>query len=697
LLTDSTALLTDDRARYAFWRSPADQPRWARPVLLAIAATAAVLYGRNLAHAGYSLPYSAAVRSMSESWKALLYGAQDPGATVTPDKLAGSFVPQAISARIFGFHEWSLALPQAVEGVVSVLVMYRVVRRWTGPAAGALAAGILTFTPVLAAMFGHAMEDGALTMCLVLAADRYQLAVSEGRLRPLLMAGVWVGIGFQAKMLQAWLIVPALALGYLLAAPGPFRRRTAHLAAAGAVTLAVSVSWMLLMTFTPAADRPYIDGSTNNNAFSMVFGYNGFDRMGIHIPGAIRTQVQSIGGGGQGQTGVSNQPFMLSGGPAHGTGKPGPGPAHGTGKPGPGPRPAARPSGGPGLDAGWTKLVGDRLGTQIGWLFPSALLGLAVGLWRSRGRPRTDACRGGLVMWGTWLAVSAAVLSKIDVPHTAYVAILAPPLAALTAVGVVLGVRDLREREWRAWLLPTMVVANAAWAVFLSRDYTGFLPWLVPVVLASAATALAALSVALLRRRAEKQTATPERVAVTARVTVAGTVLGLVAMLAAQATWAALVLDPLYAGSPAEATTGPSLVALGALAHAEAGAADTRRLLGYARAHRDGAGYLFAADTATGTQLINATGADILLMGGFSGLAPNPTLRSVERLVSTGRLRLFLLTDSDAFQMNGGPIRANTVSAVKAWVRSSCVQVLPAAAYSGAGQSTLYRCGGEGR
>ncbi len=122
--------------RWEVWRSPDDQPRWARPALLGIAVVAAVLYAWNITQAGYAPFYSVAVKSMSESWKAFFYGAFDPNATITIDKLAGSFLPQALSARIFGFSAWSLALPQVIEGVVSVLVMYRVVRRWAGvPAA----------------------------------------------------------------------------------------------------------------------------------------------------------------------------------------------------------------------------------------------------------------------------------------------------------------------------------------------------------------------------------------------------------------------------------------------------------------------------------------------------------------------------------------------------------------------------------
>src|SRR5882762_2865549 len=287
LVDPPTAPVTSRRRRWEVWRSPGDQPPWARPALLGIAAVAAFLYAWNITEAGLAPFYSVAVKSMSESWKAFLYGALDPQATITIDKLAGSFLPQALSARIFGFHAWSVALPQVIEGVVAVLAMYRVVRRWAGVVPGLLAAAIFALTPIAASMFGHSMEDGALTMCLVLAADAYQRAVSEGRFRSLLMAGVWVGLGFQAKMLQAWMVLPALAVGYLVTAPAPLRRRLAHLGAAAVVMLAVSLSWIALYTFTPAADRPYVDGSTNNSAIAMVFGYNGVERFGISFPGAV--------------------------------------------------------------------------------------------------------------------------------------------------------------------------------------------------------------------------------------------------------------------------------------------------------------------------------------------------------------------------------------------------------------------------
>ena len=664
------------------WRSPQGQPVWARPGLLAIAALAAVLYAWHITTSGYATFYSVAVKSMSVSWKAFFYGALDPGATITIDKLAGSFVPQALSARIFGYHQWSLTLPQVIEGVVAVLVMYRVVRRWLGPAAGLVAAGLFTLTPITASMFGHPMEDGMLTMCLVLAADAFQRAVLTARLRSLLWAGFWVGVGFQAKMLQAWIVLPALSVTYLLLAPTGWRRRLGHLAVAGAVMVAASLSWVLLYTVTPAADRPFVDGSSNNNAFSMVFGYNGLSRFGIDVPGAVQSMFTGGGGGG-------------------------PGPGGGT---------------------EWTKLLSQQYATQIGWLYPLALLALGYGLVRFR----RDPARAGFVLWGLWLVTFAAVFSRISIPHTAYMASLAPPIAALSAAGIVLFWRGYRDGTAR-WALPVAILAEVAWTVYLARQYPTFLPWLVWVVVGAGVLALAVLLLARLSRRARNG------------VLVAGLVAGVVAMVAVPSAWAGSVLDSRYAGSAFDASAGPGgrsgpggfsragagqdrdaaergayppaegspqqsggpdglpggssgpagaggfpggpgagAGAPGGTAVGPGGGSDTltpaqQALVDYLEAHRDGAKFVAATESWTSAgSFIMATGLPFMPMGGFSGSVPQPTLAEVQSLVATGQLRYFLL--------GGQRMGRGGASTITSWVQSSCTAVPVSDTQS------LYRC-----
>jgi 4-amino-4-deoxy-L-arabinose transferase-like glycosyltransferase len=761
-----------DHPRWQVWRSPQGQPPWARPALLGIAAVAALLFAWNIADAGLAPFYSVAVKSMSVSWKAFFYGALDPKATITIDKLAGSFAPQALSARVFGYHPWSLALPQVIEGVIATLAMYRVVRRWAGPVPGLLAAGIFALTPIAASMFGHSMEDGLLTMCLVLAADAYQRAVMEARLRSLLWSGFWVGVGFQAKMLQAWMVLPALAIGYLVAAPAPVRRRLGQLGVATVVMLAVSLSWIALYTFTPAQDRPYVDGSTNNSAISMVFGYNGLERFGISVPGSV-TSGPGVSGGGAGArttpaggTGRTGTGGTGTGGTGTGTapggtgtgfgGAPGTGagtgtgagagagnaaaPPTGTGAAGAGgfAAPGGRGTGASSFGQGWTKLLGSEFGSQVGWLYPLAILALIFGLLWTRRAPRTDQVRGGFVMWGIWLLTFGLIFSKMSsIPHTAYVASLAPPLAALSAAGIVMFWRYFRSGDARGWVLPVAVAAEAAWALFLWRDYSGFLPWMRIVIVAAAVAGIVVMVAARLTRRAG------------ARLMTIGLTAGVGAMLVAPAAWAGSVLDAKYAGSSFNATAGPSSTggfgggggpaagnasaedafrdfadrtgdqaetgtrtgrgsagASGGGAFGAGGAggiqgsatttltSSEKQIYDYVSAHRDGASYLFAVSSwETASPYIEATGQEVMPMGGFSGSVPEPTLAHVEQLVKTGQLKFFLLDGAGTGGGFGGGRSSSTVSSIESWVEKTCSTV-PAKDYSttSASTGTLYAC-----
>jgi len=673
------------RRRWQLWHSPDDQPPWARPLLLGIAAMGAFLFAWNITRAGLAPFYSVAVKSMSVSWKAFIFGAFDPKATITIDKLAGSFLPQALSARIFGYSAWSLALPQVIEGTIAVLVMYRVVRRWAGVVPGLLAAGIFALTPIAASMFGHSMEDGALTLCLILAADSYQRAVMEARLRSLVWAGVWVGLGFQTKMLEAWMVLPAFAIGYLVAAPVGLRRRLWQLCVAGVVMLAVSMSWIALYTFTPAGDRPWVDGSTDNSAFAMVFGYNGLERFGISVPGAVTSGPGVTTGGDIGVIHFAGGGEFV---PAAGGGL----------------------AAGSSFGSGWTKLLGSANGPEIGWLFPLALLALICGLCWTRRAERTDQVRGGFVMWGVWLLTVGLVFSKMSVlPHTAYLAALAAPLAALSAAGIVMFWRSYRADGWRGWMLPVAVAAELSWALFLWHYYPGFLPWARDAIVVVGVVAIVVLVAAWLSLRNQ------------ARLATAGLAVGVTAMLAAPAAWAASVLDTKYGGTSLNASAGPagsmggrggaltggnerfgypSLAEVGqggifgegqggvgqfgegggrdggglyrggdrggvgrrggglGLGGAFGGIEATatialspaeQEIYNYVSAHRDGAGYLMAVDSwDTAGPYIVATGQEVMPMGGFSGTVPEPTLTRVQQLVRTGQLRFFLITATAA-------------------------------------------------
>jgi hypothetical protein len=504
----------------------------------------------------------------------------------------------------------------------------------------------------------------------------------------------------------------------------------AHLGAAFVVMLAVSVSWIALYTFTPAADRPYVDGSTNNSAIAMVFGYNGVERFGISFPGAVASgpgvTSGTVGGsGGTGATppgGTSTEPGARSGGPVTG-----------------GFAPAGGIPGGGGFGTGWTKLLGSEYGTQIGWLYPLAALALVFGVaWTRRAR-RTEPAgqvRGGFVMWGTWLATYGLIFSKMStIPHTAYMSSLAPALAALSAAGIVMFWRAYRAEGWRGWVLPLAVAAEVAWAFFLWRDYGGFLPWARDLLVVAGAVAVVALVAARLSRRAR------------ARLVTVALGAGVAAILIAPATWAASVLDVSYAGSSFNATAGPAggmggfggggqragvpsaefadrlagraaagggfAPGGGFAAGGEGGAGGgigssatatltsaEQRLYDYVSAHRDGASYLMAVSSwEEASPYILTTGQEVMPMGGFSGTVPSPTLAAVQHLVRTGQLRFFLISGTVAGAGSARASGGSTAATIDAWVRSACTAV-PTADYSGAaatatagaGAGALYAC-----
>ena len=665
-------------------------------VLLAgLLALAASMYGWEAAHVGFHGFYADAVRSMTTGWRAFLFGALDPNASITIDKIPGFLWPQALSALVFGFHPWSLALPQALEGLVAVFALHCAVRRWIGPGGALLAAGIFALTPVAASLFGKVLEDAMLTCLLVLAAAAWQRAVLTGRLRWLLLCGFWVGLAFQAKMLQSWAVLPAFGLAYLIAAPPRLRTRIRHALAAGAVCLLVSLSWVIVATLTPAADRPYVDGSTDNSAVAMVFGYNGLARFG------------SLGVSAEGTGSVAATQGAHFGG---------------------------------GSSTGWLKLFEHDLASQVGWLYPVAAAGIAFGLWR-RGRGRTDRVRAGTLMWTGWLLTTGLALSAGSVPHSTYVVAIAPPLAALSAYALVHAVRLYRTSASLAGrlTLPALTAVTLGWAARLSSGFPAFLPGIAfPLV----ALAITAVVVTVIARRV---------VGGTGRVPT-WTAAGCCAlMLAVPAAWSLSVFDTQYAGSSGNANAGgytggfhlpkarvASARSAGSGSAVAGGAggglaghpqfnpfnpptsldAAESRLLTYLADHRGGARYLVATESwSAASPYILADGASVLPMGGFSGDADFPQPQQFTAMVGSGEVHYVLLTGRgmQAFARQAraataatttGAAKAATsataaaaaaptdLSRIAAEVAKTC-QLVPSSAYGAVPEETapLYHCG----
>ncbi len=360
-----TAVLTRiSLPRTAFW-APA-----------ALLGGTALLYLWGLGASGWANAYySAAAQAGALSWQALLFGATDPANSITIDKTPAAVWVLGISVRLFGLNSWSVLVPQALMGVAAVGLLYATLRRGAGRTAGLIAGAILALTPVAVLMFRFNNPDALLVLLLVAGAYCLTRATERGSLRWLLLAGACVGFAFLAKTLQAFLVLPAFGLAYLVAAPIPLRRRLGHLAAALGMVLVAGGWWIALVELWPAGSRPYIGGSQTNSALELAFGYNGFGRL-------TGDEVGSVGAGGWGET-------------------------------------------------GWNRLFTGEMGGQIAWLLPAAVVLLIAALWVNRTDPA-------LLAWGGWLVVTAIVFSYMNgIIHGYYTVALAPAIAAVVAIGAV--------------------------------------------------------------------------------------------------------------------------------------------------------------------------------------------------------------------------------------------------------------------
>ncbi|MCW3042304.1 MAG: hypothetical protein JWL57_462 [Actinobacteria bacterium] len=454
---------TGGRSWRRLLRGPEDDPHWVRPGLLVLLVGTGLLYLWALSANGMGNDfYAAAVQAGTRSWRAFLFGSFDASNFITVDKPPASLWVMALSGRIFGFGTWSMLVPQALEGVAAVGLLYAAVRRWYGGAAGLLAGAALALTPVAGLMFRYNNPDALLTLLLVAAAYATCRAIEGARVWWLALAGLLIGFGFLTKMLEALLVVPALAVAYLVAAPVSFWRRIRDLAVAGAVLVVGAGWWVAAVTLTPAADRPYVGGSTNNSVLQLAFGYNGLSRItgsnrrGGGAPAALRNvqaDVRQFAG------------FAFGG------------------------------------QRGLTRLFSGSWATDAAWLIPAALIALVAGLWLTRRAPRTDLQRAGLVLWGGWMLVSALVFSFASgIVHEYYSVALAPSVAALAAIGTVTFWKRREQWAGKAALL-AMLAATGLWAFVVLDRSPHWNAWLRVLLVATALAGIAGIAAGSLTRR----------------------------------------------------------------------------------------------------------------------------------------------------------------------------------------------------
>ncbi|MFB7343614.1 ArnT family glycosyltransferase [Streptomyces hydrogenans] len=452
LTPPATAAHAAPPARTArLWRGRPEDAPWVRPAFLGLLAVTTALYLWNLSASGYANSfYSAAVQAGGESWKAFFFGSLDAANAITVDKPPAALWPMALSVRLFGLGSWQILLPEVLMGVGTVAVLYAAVRRRFGAGAGLIAGTVLALTPVAALMFRFNNPDALLALLMTVAVYGVLRALerAEGAVKWLVLAGVAFGFAFLTKTLQAFLILPPLALVYAVCAPARPLRRLGQLGLAGLALIVSGGWWVALVELWPAASRPYIGGSQNNSFLELTFGYNGLGRINGN-------EVGSVGGGGRG------------GGQGGGWG-----------------------------ETGVLRMFNDSVGGQISWLLPAALLLLLAGLVVTRRAPRTDTARAAFLVWGGALLMTMGVFSFMaGIFHEYYTVALAPYLAALIGMGAAV-LWEERTRFAASAGLAAAVGVTAWWGWTLLGRTPDHLPWLRWTVLVAGAVAALGLLVA---------------------------------------------------------------------------------------------------------------------------------------------------------------------------------------------------------
>ncbi len=546
----------------------------------------AVLYLWNLGSVGWAnIYYAGAVQAMAQDWTAFFFGSTDAGNIVTVDTPPASLWPMALSARVFGFASWSMLLPQALIGACTVAMLYAAVRRVAGPGAGLAAGAALALTPVAGEVFRYNNPDALMVLLLVTAAYAVVRATQTASTGWLLIAGLLVGLALLTKPPDALVPLPAMALAYLVAAPTGFRRRVWQLLAAGVAIVPAVGWWFAVVELSPPGSRPYIGGSRTDSALELALGDNGLGR------------VFGPGGG-----------TMISGDVPDQAGP------------------------GSGSAPGILRMVDAQNGVLVGWLLPTALTLLLVGLWLTRRGPRTNTTRASLLLWGGWTVLTALVFSLAEgIYRSSSVVALAPGVAALVGIGGAL--LWVHRRSWAGRTALAMLAAGtASWAWVMLDRTPEFLPWLRWVVVAAATVAVIALLVRPGARR------------------IGGAVLVLTLALTALAAPAAFAARAVAGqGTLPGVSQEPSIPGAQLVAMLRA---TNRKWSAATVGAQDSAALALASDTM------------VMGIGGFSGRDPAPTLEEFRDHVAAGEVRWFV-DDGPGAQQSGPDRNSEIVS----WVR----------------------------
>lgn len=598
--------------------------------------------------------YTAAVTSMLQSFHNFFYASFDAAGFITVDKPPVTYQIQTISALIFGMHGWSVILPQALAGVGSVLFMYLLIKPTFGKTAARIASFVMACTPIAAAVARTNNVDALLVFFLLFATWLLFKAIRKGKLIWLLAAFFVVGVGFNTKMLQAYMILPAFLLFYMIAANTTIKKKIISLVSALAVLAAVSLSWPLIVDNIPAGKRPYVGSSQTNSVLELAFGYNGIQRLtgqssgggqGMPHGNASKEKASSAGSSqmqappgqssseGKSQNGSMTAPQsngqMPSGGEMPNGGQGGPPSGGGKGGAGTG----SKMQSGSGMfgtgTPGPLRLFQQELSDQISWLLPFAIFGMAgLLIAGARERRRLSEEQKETIFWAAWLVPIAGFFSVAEFFHHYYLIMLAPPIAALAGAGWVALVHLYRaETGWKSWLLPAAIFVTTGFELFILRNWIDQIGagWSIGVGVIGA---LSAIALSVFKQRQKP-------------LSYYLSLAALLVLLVMPIYWASTPL--LYGGNSSLPETGPQLASTSGKGMGMNNASVNKKLINYLEKHNAGADYLFATtDSNTAAPYIIKTKKAVMAIGGFSGSDPATTLTQFKKLVKEGKVKYFL-------------------------------------------------------
>ncbi len=589
-----------------------------------------------------NLYYTAAVKSMLQSWENFFFAAAEPGGSVTVDKPPLGLWIEAISAFIFGVNGFAVSLPNILAGVFSIPLLFHLVKKYFGSLAGITSGAIYVITPIILATDRNNTIDGMLVFTLLLAAWAFIKATDTGKLRYLLIGSVLIGLGFNIKMLQAYLVLPAFLLLFLLAAKIGWGKRILFISIALLVILSVSLSWAVIVDLTPAEDRPYVGSSENNTVMELILGHNGLARLFGKNRGGYRPQ--NTDGPGQPpanfpQNGLppQNPPGLNGGQPPTNQ------PPQGTRPPQQaGGNPFSKETGSPGI----FRLFQAPLGKEMSWLLPFALFGMVMLAFSApMSLKNMSSTHKGIILWGGWMLTCLIFFSMADFFHAYYMIMLAPPLSALVGAGLSCFTDLEIGVQWKKGALVFALLLTLIFQVYLALEFISFtVLFFLPI-----GTFIICAAVLLFTKKLR-----------TAQIL---SVLLFISVLLIPFWWTVqtvLIGNPhtglpsAYAGESGDMMRPPN---------DDQGNPRQNALLDFLMANTEDSKYLAAVPNAnTGAPFVLATGRPVLYMGGFTGSDPVIDTEGLRELVEAGDLRYI-------YYQNIGQEKDQKV---KGWLRSSC-------------------------